>query len=297
MNVMAYTRPIPLIRVTSPIQTEEKMELKRLGVFGAIAVLPAMAQVSNMSSHAALLKAFQAQHGPIRIVIQRDDGTVESTNWSGYAVTGTSFTRATGSWIEPTVTCNSKTNTEAAAFWVGIDGYSSSSVEQIGTLAECVDGQLEHFAWWEFYPTNDIQEITTVAVKAGDKISTAVTFSDGEFILQLTDETTGKSFAHKGTQTAARSSAEWIAEAPCCVSGSRVYPLPKFGTALFGEDSSGITSTNYAVDASHSGGFNTFPSGDVFAITMVNASTSATEATPSAPSSDGTSFSVQWVSP
>jgi hypothetical protein len=271
--------------------------LKRLGVFGAIALLPAMAQVSNTSPHAAALKAFQAKHGPIHIVRQLDDGSVESTNWSGYAVTGTGFTKATGSWIEPTVTCDNKKNTELAAFWVGIDGYSSSSVEQIGTLAQCVDGAVSHYAWWEFYPTNDIQEITTMTISPGDKISTSVTYASGDFVLKITDETTGKSFTHKGTQTASRNSAEWIAEAPCCLASGDVYPLPKFGTALFGKDSTGIASTNVAVNPSHSGAFNTFPAADVFEITMVNANTSAVEAQPSAPSSDGTSFSVAWVSP
>jgi Peptidase A4 family len=275
------------------------MLFKHLGVFSAIATLPAMAQVSSAPSHAAVLKAFQAQHGPIRIVVQHDDGSVESTNWSGYAVTGSKFTKATGSWIEPTVKCNKKTDTELAAFWVGLDGYqpTSPSVEQIGTLAQCVGGQVEHFAWWEFYPTNDIQEITTVSVKAGDKISTSVTFANSEFTLKLTDETTGKSFTHKGNQSAQRSSAEWIAEAPCCVSGNTVYPIPDWGTALFGKDSTSIANTNNATNPSHHGAFNTFPGADVFKITMVNASTSATEASPSAPSSDGSSFSVQWVSP
>jgi hypothetical protein len=274
------------------------MNFKRLAVSCAVAVLPAMAQVSNASAHAALLKAFQAQHGPMRLLVQHDDGSVESTNWSGYAVTGSGFKDATGSWIEPAITCNKKTDTELAAFWVGIDGYSSSSVEQTGTLAICENGQQEHIAWWEFYPTNDIQEIGKITVSAGDTISASVKYAKGEFTLKITDETTGKSFTHKGKQSAARSSAEWIAEAPCCVSGDTVYPLPKFGTVLFGKDNTSVAGTNDATNTSHSGAFNTFPSADVFAITMVNASGShPTEASPSAPSSDGTSFSVLWVSP
>ena len=135
--------------------------LKQFGVFSAIAMLPAWAQVSDTSSHAAMLKAFQAQHGPIRIVRQLNDGTTQSTNWSGYAVTGTKFTKATGSWIEPSVTCDKTTDTEWAAFWVGLDGYGSDTVEQTGTYALCRGGKVEHAAWWEFYPTNDIQEIST----------------------------------------------------------------------------------------------------------------------------------------
>jgi Peptidase A4 family len=154
-----------------------------------------------------------------------------------------------------------------------------------------------HFARWEFYPTNAIKEITTVTVSPGDTISTSVTYSGSDFVLKLTDETTGKSFTHKGTQTADRTSAEWIAEATCCLNNGAVYPLPKFSTVLFGKDSTSVAKTNNAVDPSHSGAFNTFRAADVFAITMVNASTFATEASPSAPSSDGSSFSVAWVSP
>ena len=273
------------------------MILKRLAVFSALAILPAVAQVSDTSAKAALLKAFQLQHAPMRFVVQHEDGSVESTNWSGYAVTGTSFTSAEGSWIEPNITCNSSSDTELAAFWVGLDGYNDNTVEQTGTLAGCVNGSIEHIAWYEFYPKEAIVEIPSVTVNPGDKISTSVKYSLKKFTLTITNETTGKKYTTRGTQSGTqRASAEWIAEAPCCV-GNNVYPLPNFGTALFGTDNTGITGTNYAKDKSHSGAFNTFPSADVFAITMVNDPTLATEASPSAPSSDGTSFSVQWVSP
>ena len=58
---------------------------------------------------------------------------VESTNWSGYADTGSSFSKVSSSWTEPSVTCSGRA-TQLAAFWVGIDGYSSDSVEQDGTF-------------------------------------------------------------------------------------------------------------------------------------------------------------------
>jgi hypothetical protein len=62
-----------------------------------------------------------------------------STNWSGYADTGSNFTEVNGSWVEPSVTC-SGTTTALVAFWVGLDGYTSDSVEQDGTLIECYEG-------------------------------------------------------------------------------------------------------------------------------------------------------------
>jgi hypothetical protein len=276
------------------------MVLRRLGILGAIAILPAMAQVSKTSSHADLLKKFQAQHGPMKLLVQHEDGSVESTNWSGYAVTGKNFTQAEGSWIEPTIICNKKSDVEIVAAWVGLDGYNDDTVEQTGTLAICSDGQVEHIAWWELYPLNSIQEINSITVSPGDKISTSVKYNakTKKYAMKITDETTGKTFTKTATQAGTeRASAEWIVEAPCCA-GSSVYPLPKFGTITLGKDTTSVANTNYAKDKTHSGAFNTFPSADVFAITMVNAAGShPVEASPSAPSSDGSSFSVLWVSP
>jgi hypothetical protein len=274
------------------------MVLKRLGVLGALAILPAVAQVSDTTAKAALLNAFRLRHGPIKIVEKLDNGTVTSTNWSGYAVTGTDFTTATGSWIQPAITCNKNTDSELVAFWVGIDGYNDETVEQTGTLAGCADGVVTYSAWYEFYPLEDIIEIPGITVNPGDKFKTEVKFSNGEFTLSISDVTTGKHFSTTGTQSGTeRASAEWITEAPCCIRSGAVYPIPDYGTALFGKDNTGYAGTNSAADSTHTGPFNTFPSADVFAITMVNANTGASESVPSIPSSDGTSFSVQWVEP
>src|SRR5580658_3355273 len=52
------------------------------------------------------------------------NGSSTSTNWSGYAVTGEVFTDVVGSWVQPSASCPSKQQQDAA-FWVGIDGYFS----------------------------------------------------------------------------------------------------------------------------------------------------------------------------
>ena len=83
---------------------------------------------------------------------------VTSTNWSGYADTGSSFSKVAASWTEPSATCSSGAE-QLAAFWVGIDGYTSSSVEQDGTLIECYRGRAYQYTWWEMYPTNSIQTV------------------------------------------------------------------------------------------------------------------------------------------
>ena len=63
-----------------------------------------------------------------------DHAAVEqSSNWSGYAVTGTGFNMVSGSWTVPTVICSGLTTYSSQ--WVGIDGVNSDTVEQDGTDA------------------------------------------------------------------------------------------------------------------------------------------------------------------
>jgi hypothetical protein len=153
----------------------------------------------------------------------------ESTNWSGYADTGSGFTTVKSSWIEPKGTCGSATS--LAAFWVGLDGFTSTSqtVEQDGTIIECSGGTASYFDWWEMFPTNAVQVVH--AVSPGDVISSSVVRSGTSYKLTVTDSThSADSFSTTQTCTdCANSSAEWIAEAPCCVSGTNVYPLTNFG--------------------------------------------------------------------
>jgi hypothetical protein len=75
---------------------------------------------------------------------------VDSNNWSGYADTGSNYSTVTGSWTEPSVSCTSTTS--LAAFWVGIDGFTSGSVEQDGTLAECYRGAQQRYPGGRRHP-------------------------------------------------------------------------------------------------------------------------------------------------
>ncbi|HSZ29263.1 MAG TPA: G1 family glutamic endopeptidase, partial [Pseudonocardiaceae bacterium] len=198
---------------------------------------------------------------------------VESTNWSGYADTGSSFSTVTSSWTEPTGTCSGRTES-LAAFWVGIDGYSSDSVEQDGTLIECYRGTAYNYTWWEMYPTNDIQ-VVGESLKPGDQISASVVRSGTSYTLAVTDSThTANSFSTKQTcSSCANSSAEWIAEAPSGSSG--VYPLTDFGSVSFSKAT--------VTEGSTSGVISSFTDDEITMIT----SSGATEATPSALNSSG----------
>jgi hypothetical protein len=267
----------------------------RLAVVGALAFLPVFAQVPGVSpSQDTTEKIAHRQHGPIRDFKDHFDGTSTSTNWSGYAVTGSSFTSAKGSWTVPTATCTGVSGDQYASFWVGIDGYSSSTVEQTGTDSDCVGTRANYYAWYEFYPHPSI-DISSLTIKPGDRMSASVTYSGSEFTITITDETSGKSYTKSSTvRSAKRSSAEWIAEAPCCTSGGGILPLSDFGTVLFGEDTSGVSGTNYATDSSISGQISAFGSA-VEEINKVGSSSSPQASNCSALSTDGTSFSCTWA--
>lgn len=211
----------------------------------------------------------------------------ESTNWSGYAVEtnltnpqSNAVSDVTGNWTVPAVTCGG-TNTYSSA-WVGIDGYSDNSVEQLGTEHDCVNGAPSYYAWYEMYPKPGFRIKLTVS--AGDTMSAEVQYAGNhKFNLTIRNITTGKSFTTSQKSNASRESAEWIMEAPW--SGG-VLPLADFGTINFTNSQATLNGHTGAIDDI---AWQNDP------ITMVNSS-GVPKATPSSLSVAGTSFNVQWDS-
>jgi hypothetical protein len=206
---------------------------------------------------------------------------VQSNNWSGYADTGSGFTTVTAKWHEPTGTCGS--GESLAAFWVGIDGYSSTSVEQDGTVIECEGGVPSYFTWWEMYPTNDIQVVGDT-LQPGDLISASVVRSGSSYKLSITDSThPANSFTTtQSCSGCANSSAEIIAEAPCCTSSGGILPLSQF--SLFSPYAATVKTT------SKSGVISSFTDDE---ITMADASGNV-EAQLGKLGSNGKYFTVTW---
>ena len=226
--------------------------------------------------------------GPINrggLTFSRTSNQAESTNWSGYAATGSTYTSVSASWVQPAVTCSS--GDQYSAFWVGLDGYSSSTVEQTGTEADCDGRTAQYYAWWEMYPGASVEySTTTYPVKAGDHFTASVTYtSPNSFTLTINDTTEPWANPATTTQTlngAARSSAEVIVEAPCCTLFDGILPLANFGTASF---------TNSMVNGSDIGSFSPTE------ITMVDilGRDKDTISTPLTPSGiTGTNFSATW---
>jgi hypothetical protein len=158
---------------------------------------------------------------------------VTSSNWAGYAATGANgtFTSVSSSWTEPTGHCTG--GSQYAAFWIGLDGYTSSSVEQTGSEVDCAGRTPRYYAWYEMYPGASMNFPNPV--RPGDHFSGSVTYQgSGRFQLVLKDTTRGWTQTVSATLAgAALSSAEVIAEAPCCTARGGTLPLTNFGTVSF----------------------------------------------------------------
>lgn len=156
-----------------------------------------------------------------------------SSNWSGYAATGGSgsFTSVSAHWTEPATKCSS--GDQYSAFWVGLDGYSSQTVEQTGSESDCNGSRSVYSAWWEMYPGGSHNFSNTV--RPGDKFTASVTYTGGSsYKLKISDTTQGWSHTEtKSLSSAQRSSAEVIVEAPCCTASGGILPLADFGKASF----------------------------------------------------------------
>src|SRR5581483_10755953 len=199
-----------------------------------------------------------------------------SSNWSGYAAYGTpgSFNSVSASWIQPSVICTSQ-NTYSS-YWVGIDGYNTSTVEQLGTEADCSKGAPVYYSWFEMYP--HWAYYANLQVHPGDSYTASVTYQNrSNYLLKITDNTTKRSFSTTQRLNAQRASVEVVVEAPW--SGSTL-PLANFGSANF---------TNALANNQPLGGFT-----NLDPITMVNPS--GAKSTPSSFDSTKQNFSLTYSS-
>lgn len=251
-----------------------------------------------------------------------------SLNWAGYAVTGSNVSSVTGSFVVPSLGTSTSSGgghghsgknvaqpgltglkakpsngkggsggssqTSYAAFWAGIDGYNSNTVEQAGIMMEDQNGISVYRAWYEFYPAAPVY--ASWSPNPGDHVVVYVnyTVSNSTFVATVIDSTLGEKYVSPYTTVsgAQRSSAEWIAEAPA--SGSSILPLADFGTVYFGSDYAGSGTGNYATVSGTFGTIGTLANSfSVYAMNMEKRNGSL-KAQTSSLSTDGTSFAVTW---
>jgi hypothetical protein len=167
---------------------------------------------------------------------------VYSSNWSGYAVTGGKFKTATASWSQSAITCTSSGGATDMSPWVGIDGYSNSTVEQTGSSGDCNGSKADYYAWYEMYPRNVI--VIKHKVMPGDQFTASVTHLSGtKYRLTLHDVTE----SWKNTVTKSIKAKDASAEAVMEMAANH---LSNFGTDPF---------TDFKVDGKPIGSYTASP--------------------------------------
>jgi Peptidase A4 family len=219
--------------------------------------------IKYMSAHATAVTSGSwvspgAVHGSAAKVANGSVTSLPTVNWSGYADAESSssqtFTDVSGDWVMPGVTCPTRPYQNSDVFlanWVGLDGVTDQTVEQLGTAAQCFEGVTYYYVWYEMYPAGTVEEGTAACInenvdcpQPGDRISASVSVTPGssgenDYTLSLTDHTNpSESFSVSqecASSTCLDSSAEWVIERPAVLPpfGVQILPLADFGRTAF----------------------------------------------------------------
>ncbi len=210
-------------------------------------------------------------------------------NWSGYAQSTThkgTFKAVRDFWRVPTVNTNASGN-QYSSDWVGIGGFSDSTLVQAGTEADNIGGTAKYDAWTEIIPAPEVV-ISGLVIRPGDKMEGLVKETTaGTWKIRVIDLTTGKSGGRTVKYRSSGKSAEAIHERPEL--GGRLATLAKTSNVTFDP-----------------GSFSTAPPGTpvwkpllraasgamVNEIFMVNNAGTAIIASPSAADTDSDGFTV-----
>lgn len=162
---------------------------------------------------------------------------IASLSWAGYVVSDDFTTpefeviAINASWIVPTV--NASAGDGYSSAWVGIGGQLDSTLIQVGTLHNALNGQETYNAWYEMLPDFAIK-IEDMTVNPKDTVVASITLvnpATDEWNIQITDITNGQGFSKSVIYNSTRSSGDWIAERPTV--NQQISSLSNFGNLTF----------------------------------------------------------------
>ena len=195
----------------------------------------------------------------------------QSSNWAGYAKTGSGYTSASVTWTVPTASASS--GDTYGSDWVGIDGDGNQDLIQTGTEEDYVGGQAQYGAWWEILPAAETP-IPNMSISPGDSMTGTVAQQSGSsWKITLTDNSTGQSFNTTQDYSGPGQSVEYIEESPE-VGGGIATPAN-----LSEADFSGATVNGSSPNLSSSDAIDLVQNGTTYYV-------------PSAPNGSGDGFSV-----
>jgi hypothetical protein len=226
----------------------------------------------------------------------------KNANWAGYgdvAIVPGDVGQIKISFKVPTATCDPLLSQPQAAFiFAGIDGVSGTSdFVYVGIEIFCAQGAPVNGASYSAVSTGTSGTIQAITVHAGDVIAAQVVHELPSVIqYNFVDVQSGGATDQSSATGVAFNSAESVI-ASGQVGGSKI-PVVQFSRAEFGHDFvPRIGHADYATIApTGNGPFGTFPATTATLVKyiMTNNAGTATDASPSAMSADGTSFHIAW---
>ena len=189
------------------------------------------------TGHSALI------HGPRTVAAAAD----VSTNWAGYVDETRGVDSVSGTWVVPTV--DPSAGTSASSVWVGIGGSNSDDLIQAGTEQDIEHGRPVYYAWYEMLPAESKE--VRMDVEPGDQITVSIAEdAQNQWVLNMSDDTTGEALQMHLTYRSSNASAEWIVEAPTAVNArtgaQHQVTLANFGSVHF--SNMAATSNGQAID-------------------------------------------------
>jgi hypothetical protein len=195
--------------------------------------------IASLSSVSLLLAMFQ-QNPQVQ--------SLSNVIWGGYVVAD-DFTSPTpqvtgvsASWTVPKVNVSVE---GYSSVWIGIGGQiNDTTLIQMGTAQNSVDGKEEYSAWFEMLPKT-ASSIHTVHVHSGDRITAVINLVNPQLNLwsfEMTDHSNGNYFYQEVTYASSKLTAEWIVERPT-VKG-QISTLADFGTITFTSASARLNQNN-----------------------------------------------------
>ena len=150
-------------------------------------------------------------------------------NWAGYVQRGRT-SEVSARFVVPRL---AKRPSGYASTWVGIDGYDTRYLTQVGVAEQVVGDKAAYYAWWEVLTPASMPPMQrfSIAVRPGDSMLARVTCGGGSARMAITNLTTHRSASRTVRYSGPCGSGEWIQEAVSV--DHRISPSPNWGQVRF----------------------------------------------------------------
>lgn len=250
--------------------------------------------VEPVQKNAAAKRVLYHHHRKVGSAANRHSGS--SVNWCGYSVLTNllsplhnAVSDVYGAWTVPVLSKLPKHAYCAVA--VAIDGYDSSTTQQIGTKHHISHGKQMNYAWFEMAP-GDLYQIVGFPVRAKDSVGCQIQYlntDEGKSYFQVTifNYTRCVWWTKDWEQTdrCPRDSASWLVESIYSPRTKTFFPLARVSPIVF--------SNCQATLQGYSGAIN--DSSWAHDLTTMKTSQNKIKASPSSLSPSGNGFTVNWI--